>query len=259
MIRFPKCLNILIDGAEVLNDRHRPKALPLDSKCKGRDQYESVVYLLLEQLSMRRTGWAVFHAIYEASLRGGKEVRITPFLPVLGPLEDHVTIEYLPNNPDRFEPPYRTRKRNVLTRKCRLAAEQDNPDGALLHELVHAMRQVLGQLKHAPSAESGYGDEEEFFATLITNIYLSESGTSHLPANLLTSELPDCFLDGPESFLGTGSSWVTRRQLTNRRLVSKLINENRSFCENICQRVTAEFNPVRDYMQNTPLYPFESK
>src|SRR5262245_35460841 len=52
MIRFSKCLNILIDGAEFLNDRHRPKALPLDSKCKGRDQYESVVYLLLEQLSM---------------------------------------------------------------------------------------------------------------------------------------------------------------------------------------------------------------
>src|SRR5262245_54696543 len=37
MIRFSKCLNLLIDGAEFLNDRHRPKALPLDSKCRGRD------------------------------------------------------------------------------------------------------------------------------------------------------------------------------------------------------------------------------
>jgi hypothetical protein len=51
------------------------------------------------------------------------------------------------------------------------------PDEVLYHELVHVTRMLRGQMTFTPvTGEGGYGNVEEFMATVITNIYISERG-----------------------------------------------------------------------------------
>jgi hypothetical protein len=53
------------------------------------------------------------------------------------------------------------------------------PDATLIHELVHASRHVKGVIYNHPIT-GGYNNYEEFFAVLIQNIYLSETGKPDL-------------------------------------------------------------------------------
>lgn len=54
-------------------------------------------------------------------------------------------------------------------------------DEVLYHELVHVTRFLRGQMTMAGvSGGGGYGNIEEFFATVITNIYMSEKGKTKL-------------------------------------------------------------------------------
>ena len=49
------------------------------------------------------------------------------------------------------------------------------PDEVLFHELVHAARYLGGDFKKTPIPKMPeYDNEEEYFAVLITNIYISE-------------------------------------------------------------------------------------
>jgi hypothetical protein len=65
---------------------------------------------------------------------------------------------------------------------------KDKTDGAasaadevLYHELVHVTRFLRGQVTMAGvSGGGGYGNIEEYFATVITNIYMSEKGKTKL-------------------------------------------------------------------------------
>jgi hypothetical protein len=51
----------------------------------------------------------------------------------------------------------------------------ENADGALLHELVHAMRFIWGVFRYFPMGGS-YGNNEEFYANTIEMIYRSDKG-----------------------------------------------------------------------------------
>jgi hypothetical protein len=51
----------------------------------------------------------------------------------------------------------------------------EGPDEVLLHELVHATRKIRGVL-YRMSVSGGYGNQEEFLATLVANMYRSEKG-----------------------------------------------------------------------------------
>lgn len=50
-----------------------------------------------------------------------------------------------------------------------------DPDEVLFHELVHASRQLRGVMLRYPVA-GGWGNEEEYLAIILTNLYLSEKG-----------------------------------------------------------------------------------
>lgn len=52
------------------------------------------------------------------------------------------------------------------------------PDEVLFHELVHAYRQVRGQMFQLPQvgAMANYHDLEEFYGVLIANVYMAERG-----------------------------------------------------------------------------------
>jgi Effector protein len=49
------------------------------------------------------------------------------------------------------------------------------PDEVLFHEMVHASRDMRGKSDRKP-ANAGYGDQEEYLAIVLTNLFLSEKG-----------------------------------------------------------------------------------
>lgn len=145
----------------------------------------------------------------------------------------------------------------VVASACRLRGQAEhNADETLLHEMVHSMRQMLGQSQRYPTVVSGYDNDEEFFAIVITNVYISEKGgkalrASHhgsygaLSADLATSE----------KFLGKGDAVITPEKFENRRLIQKLAGQNYDVCSTIAAHVQGEFNPIGEYMTNTRFYP----
>ena len=72
---------------------------------------------------------------------------------------------------------------------------QDGPgyetDAVLFHELVHVSRQLRGKMTGLPVTGVGnFGNEEEYLATVITNLYLSEKGKD-LRGDYNPSSLPE--------------------------------------------------------------------
>jgi Effector protein len=55
------------------------------------------------------------------------------------------------------------------------------PDEVLFHELVHVTRLIRGRFTHVKvEGKGGYGNIEEYFATVISNVYLSDKGQTAL-------------------------------------------------------------------------------
>jgi|SRR5882757_4596726 len=54
-------------------------------------------------------------------------------------------------------------------------------DEVLFHELVHVTRMIRGRFTHVEvTGKGGYGNIEEYFATVIANVYLSDKGQAKL-------------------------------------------------------------------------------
>jgi hypothetical protein len=51
----------------------------------------------------------------------------------------------------------------------------DNPDEVLLHEMVHALRDMQGLFNPVPTVTLRYMNEEEFLAIVVTNVYISKA------------------------------------------------------------------------------------
>jgi hypothetical protein len=64
------------------------------------------------------------------------------------------------------------------------AAASEGPgfkaDEVLFHELVHITRVIRGRETHTSVEGGGYGNIEEYFATVITNVYMSDKGLTRL-------------------------------------------------------------------------------
>src|SRR5262249_20251154 len=132
-------------------------------------------------------------------------------------------------------------------------------DELLLHGLVHALRELRGECSR-PTGDSDWMTEEEFFAGLVCNIYLSEKGKKDLRGNHPGCGPLTAPLNTSEGFLGKGAAPPSRAQLEHRRLVSKFVTQSRGLCDDICHKVTAaDFNPIREYLCYTSLYPHDPR
>lgn len=118
-----------------------------------------------------------------------------------------------------------------------------SPDQILLHEMLHALRQMSGHLNQVALTGplANYHDQEEFFAVLISNIYMSEQGKTNLRANHSS-------FSPMRSDLATGG-FLTDATLgpLHRRLVEQFCDEEPWLCMIVALTCSlASFNPIRD-------------
>jgi hypothetical protein len=104
--------------------------------------------------------------------------------------------------------------------------EENEADGVLLHELVHAMRVISGVF-HQSTMGWGYRDSEEFYANTIQMIYRSERGQA----------IHDY------AYHPIDQATVLKRPQA-RALITALCHKQMSLCIALAQ-VDTPFNPIR--------------
>jgi hypothetical protein len=109
-------------------------------------------------------------------------------------------------------------------------------DEVLLHELVHACRDMRG-VRYRLGVNKHMDNEEEFLAVVITNIYLSEKGQTDLRA----SHRGYTILRDPDKFLDQ-----THINLQPRVLLERLRLAQFTLFQSLTE-IDAPFNPVRQY------------
>lgn len=118
------------------------------------------------------------------------------------------------------------------------------PDELLLHEMVHGLREMRGKLHCRSKSMGNYDTEEEFFAILITNIYISEKNKKY------GSKLP--LRADHHAFNRLGKSLDTSMEfLQNPRnldMVDKLINQHPMLAAVIAE-VDCDFNPIAPFSE----------
>lgn len=118
-------------------------------------------------------------------------------------------------------------------------ADGDAPDVIIFHELVHAARQMHG-LQEFKDVNKGYGFVEEYLATVLTNIYMSERKLKGL-----LGEHGDKLLDHPEKFLDN----YQHIDMSPRELMAKFKTAQPDFYRalSVIPAARAPFNPVQQY------------
>jgi hypothetical protein len=164
-------------------------------------------------------------------------------------------------SPEEFQGPLPCYYRKAPAGPCLYPSYAQNvrPDDMLVHELVHSLREMRGQLNLIPTRNAIYDNQEEYFAILLQNIYASEKGLTMFRGNHRSyGPLPKS-LSTSETFLGKGQRPLSMEQLENRQLVSRLTNECLILCRNVLSHVQAAFNPIREYLLNSSEYPYDTR
>jgi hypothetical protein len=117
-------------------------------------------------------------------------------------------------------------------------------DEILFHELVHVLRNVSGKWNKQPLSGGlfRYDDTEEFFAVMVSNIYISDRSnkiktslrSDHQTFNPLNKDFAE-----PFGFFASGMQALS--------LVKQFISDNRGFSLMVAH-VGAPFNPIADYL-----------
>jgi hypothetical protein len=122
-----------------------------------------------------------------------------------------------------------------------------SPADTMLHELVHAVRDIQGRRTPIPLNEPGksYTDVEEFYAILLANIDMSFRGTANLRRQHSDySPMPSQWATS-DGFLG---------EATHRRWVREFCLGDSLDLASQIKTVGARFNPIREYLSNPEKY-----
>jgi hypothetical protein len=111
-----------------------------------------------------------------------------------------------------------------------------HPDDVLFHELVHALRYMQGKSLHARLPGTGFGNIEEFYAILITNIYVAECGRSR-----------DLRADSGPVFheMSVLDAWSKPYYENHKDLIDRLCQSMEPFTRAIGEVARRSFNPLR--------------
>ena len=207
----------------------------------GQEDYAKEVQRLVNRMLLTKTGQALAHKIRS----GHGLIFIFP-----GPADDAnadtqenrrgAWIHFYPNTKDAFANV--SLKAGSMTLKVRTFRLSPGwgPDEVLFHEMVHAAR-ILGN-------HDGPLAEEEFFAVLVANIYISEKGKSfdslryHYEA--LSRPMTKAEVE-PFIFL---LQYDKQKKEDHFNLIEKFCKQHPTFAPMIAE-APAQFNPIRDYYQ----------
>lgn len=247
-----KNYSVKIDGASLLQDALSPFA-----NFESVAAYEAAVKDTLDTITKRANG--VGQTILDA-LPKNKTLVIVPYETsaihgVCNATASDATILESGNARVRFTPAIW-----IPGGVCKTAVGNGlgaDSDEVLLHEILHAYRKLRGTYNKMPLSQpdKSYDNIEEFFAIVISNIYMSENGKTkfrkdhagfdELPAKWATSET---FIRDKDNFLWLEYFWGTERPLTSMLAFS-----------------SARFNPFKAYknwleskgrMMNIPITNF---
>jgi hypothetical protein len=273
LVAYPGFMQWLLDF-----DDHTPKQLThdlhilrfaLERYRQMKSGYEFRIKRELRMISARRTGNAILNEIRASS---GRTVSIQPYLanddddynadvedrddagatakgmPILDKYDrtigsgsgegSDVDLNFSPEIWGVYSESPLQRGRYATPAKPTGPASQ--PDEVLFHELVHSGRDLRG-VSYTLAVTQHYGNEEEFLAVVITNIYLAEKGQ----VNLRDSHMGHQVLAHPEKFLDN----VQNVNPSPRRLLERFRGIQPCLFESLAS-INVEiawFNPVQDY------------
>jgi hypothetical protein len=242
------------------------------------DQYERDVLAQLNLLtgSGRWTAQAVFAQILAAGTQHAKNIKISPYTLAdaqrLGPFGSFThaadlgsvpvtqggtgggsdaEIHYSPEILTQDSPARALANANADPKAKKWGPYATDPDDVLLHELIHAMRDLQGLNEgiQTTGPDAKYDDDEEFLAILISNIAVTEKdpyadlrrdhfGSTKLPDEEATSE----------GFLSNTD------QTDNLFWVEFLAAEEWALFNLIAASPFAAFNPIREYITHPEKY-----
>ena len=129
----------------------------------------------------------------------------------------------------------------------------NEPDEVLYHELSHATRIIRGKETHAAvTGRSNFPNTEEYFATVITNIYLSEKGSQlidkYAPDSQLHAMKGWSVMTDPSGFYGNND----HLSIPPSRLMDEFKRTQREFYRDLAiLPIPPWFNPVRTHYRLT--------
>jgi hypothetical protein len=115
-----------------------------------------------------------------------------------------------------------------------------SPDIVLFHELVHTFQIFQGVRNPIPTDNGKWMNEDEWLAVLLTNIYMSASGSTRLRGGYGDY---DQRLEPPEN---TSAGFLTTENL---KILDRLWPFWGPMFTNIGFVIVAPFNPIREYMR----------
>jgi hypothetical protein len=111
-------------------------------------------------------------------------------------------------------------------------------DNVLVHELVHALRVMQGLRNPIPTKNSDWMNEEEFWACVVQDVYLSAGGSTRLRYGY----------GDYESLMGTPLNTSSGFLAENLELFTKHATSWGQVYTNLAMVNTAPFNPFRQYV-----------
>jgi len=134
---------------------------------------------------------------------------------------------------------------------CRRLRDNPGPDEVLFHEMVHASRAMKGVMDPT-FVNHDYGNQEEYLAITLSNIYRSEKGQqvlrgTHKGAVPMTAETRDHFLDNSQGV-----------NLPPMQLLDNFNQSQPEFYKAVADVPPdrAKFNPVRDHRERRNFQQF---
>ena len=120
------------------------------------------------------------------------------------------------------------------------------PDEVLFHEMVHNLRATTdkGREQDLGGGLKRYNTLEEFYAVLLTNIYISDATNRH-SSGLRVDHVQHTSLE--KELSGSFTFYQSSPQTVP--LIDQLVNDHHDFCKKL-SKVKASFNPLAAYFQN---------
>src|SRR5262245_23585283 len=228
---FSNCPRITADGSSLLTGRL--STLPAEALAM-RKYEDDVIRALKSVYDSTWTATAVIDAILIAGLSNNGLIKIVPMgtatlasagadSPDDAAPKDVVPYRGLRDDPsttkdERFEKAGTKGTGLGSSSHIQFDPNAADPEKTIVHELLHSLRDMRGQLNQVPTETvlAQYENEEEFFAMLIGNIFLSEKGRTDLRASHIVYQELSVDLKTSEGFLGDTAYGKACRRLVNK-------------------------------------------